>query len=223
MNLPTEIETYNNVCKRLEAQEPFTFTRFGDGEWYAITGQSVGNADKHKYFPDLREQLRQIVKQGRGDNYMFALQSLAIQKMGDKISKIANSNIEWYNSNCFVQASTEAKIDRYFDALRKNRLIMVAPDYLRKFEGYNGFVSVPRLNCWLEKDRIIEDVKSQLGEEHTVVSVSASMAANVIVDELYQLYGDTHTFIDAGSVYDPYVGVRTRGYHDKIIKRLKNN
>lgn len=223
MKLPTEDYTYNEVCNRLEKQEPFTFTRFGDGEWNAIFGKQGVNGDKHRYFRNMGRQLRHIVRKNRGDNYIFSLQPLSNRMMGKRIGRLVNKNIYWYNSDCFARASIRDNIDRYFNALRTNRLIMVGPKYLKAFKGYDEFVSVLSSNCWLRKDKIIDDIKSKLSNEHTVVSVTASMAANVIVDELYKIYGDVHTFIDAGSVYDPYVGVKTRGYHNKILKRLSNN
>jgi hypothetical protein len=37
-----------------------------------------------------------------------------------------------------------------------------------------------------------------------------------IIDELYQKFGKIHTFIDAGSVLDPYVGKKTRKYHKTL-------
>lgn len=223
MNIPKAGHTYKVLCKRIERREPVTFTRFGDGEWNAIFGKEGHNGDKHQYFKGMGERLREIVQNKREGNYFYGLQPLSNNKFENKIRKVSDSSIEWHNADCLAIASINQKVDRYFNAIKRSKLMMVAPGYLRNFGGYDEFVEVPTVDCWLQKDEIVEEVKRKLSNEYTVVSVVASMAANVIVDELYQVYGDTHTFIDAGSVYDPYVGVITRKYHNNIIKRIRNN
>ncbi|MBP8137467.1 MAG: hypothetical protein KAY61_04620, partial [Candidatus Eisenbacteria bacterium] len=45
----------------LEKGEPYSFTRFGDGEWYAILGAPGANADGHQYFPQLGSDLREVL------------------------------------------------------------------------------------------------------------------------------------------------------------------
>lgn len=213
-------ETYNLICNNIERDIPFVFSRFGDGEWFAIFGRNGSNCDSHNYYKDMGDRLREIVSMKRNGNYIYSLSPFVEGKYNKYIKRLSDNKIKWYNSNVFVEASKSNKIGRYFDLLVEKKTIMVAPDYLRKFEGYDEFVSVPEQNCWLEKNKIVREIVKLLGDKNTIVSVVASMAANVIVDELYQIYGNTHTFIDAGSVYDPYVGVRTRGYHDEILKRL---
>lgn len=42
-----------------------------------------------------------------------------------------------------------------------------------------------------------------------------------MIDELYN-WNDKHTYLDMGSVFDPYVGVAKRSYHNKIIERENN-
>lgn len=222
MNIISSEQTYNVICDKLEKKKPFTFTRFGDGEWNAIFNKEGVNGDKHTYFPNMGKKLKDVVTKKRPSNYIYGLQPLANNKMGSKIKNTSDKNIKWYNADCLADASIKNKINRYFKAIQNNRLIMVAPSYLKNFEKYDEFVEVPLKNCWLKKDKIINEIITHLGEKHTIVSVTASMAANVIIDKLYKLYGNKHTFIDAGSVYDPYVGVKTRKYHDKILKRLNN-
>jgi len=56
--------------------------------------------------------------------------------------------------------------------------------------------------------------------DNIVFGLSASMATNVIVDELYDVIGDRCTMIDFGSIWDPFVGVMSRSYH-REYKELK--
>ena len=48
-----------------------------------------------------------------------------------------------------------------------------------------------------------------------VFGFSASMATNVIVDELHSVVGDKCWMIDFGSIWDPFVGNITRSYHHR--------
>ena len=49
--------------------------------------------------------------------------------------------------------------------------------------------------------------------DNPVFGLSASMATNVIVDELYEQIGDKCWMIDFGSIWEPYIGRTTRSYH----------
>jgi hypothetical protein len=51
--------------------------------------------------------------------------------------------------------------------------------------------------------------------EPLLISISASMPAEIMVDRLYHKYGHLHTIIDFGSLWDPLVGVRSRSYMRK--------
>jgi len=38
----------------------------------------------------------------------------------------------------------------------------------------------------------------------------------VLIDDLWNIYKDTITQIDCGSLFDPYVGRKTRTYHKNL-------
>ena len=41
------------------------------------------------------------------------------------------------------------------------------------------------------------------------------MATNVFVDDLWK-YNKNNTYMDVGSIFDPYVGRKSRGYHNTL-------
>ena len=51
--------------------------------------------------------------------------------------------------------------------------------------------------------------------EKPVFGFSASMATNVMIDELYPIVGDKCWMIDFGSIWYPFVGNITRSYHHR--------
>ena len=48
--------------------------------------------------------------------------------------------------------------------------------------------------------------------EPLLISLSASMPAEILCDKLYDRIGKQHTIIDFGSLWDPLVGVNSRSY-----------
>ena len=72
----------------------------------------------------------------------------------------------------------------------------------------------------MDKDRIKEDILKMCDKyESPVFGFSASMATNVIVDELYDEIGDKCWMIDFGSIWDPFIGNRIRSWHDGHLGR----
>ena len=51
--------------------------------------------------------------------------------------------------------------------------------------------------------------------EKPVFGFSASMATNVMIDELYPIVGDKCWMIDFGSIWDPFIGNMIRSHHLK--------
>ena len=89
---------------------------------------------------------------------------------------------------------------------------------------YNLFISIPEKDCWLDKDSVVNTIKNYINNWHKkniIVLFCASMATNAMIDELYN-WNYKHTYLDMGSVFDPYVGVAKRSYHNKIIERENN-
>lgn len=210
----------------LKKKKPFSFSRFGDGEWNAVFDKKGHNCDKHPYYPDMNEALRRVLKTYKNQpNYFLALQRYSRKRRGNDIRKfLGKRKIRWHNADCMHDASHAGDMQEFFKALKTRIVVLVGPGYLEKFKPKDFFIQVPDKNCWLEKDRIVKEVEEVLEDAYNnmVVLFAASMAANVMVDELYKKYGNRHTFIDVGSVLDPYVGVVTRGYHNQIIKNLRN-
>lgn len=60
-------KTYSLICNNIEKNIPFTFSRFGDGEWFAIFGKKRSNCDQHIYYKDMGDRLRKIVSVKRGN------------------------------------------------------------------------------------------------------------------------------------------------------------
>ena len=186
------IEFYIN---KINNKDNFSFTRWGDGEWFCSMGVPGQNCDGHKYFPEMRKSLN---------------------------TALNNIDLKWVNAGIWEDAALSGQLSPLVKSLESRNFVIVSSDKLKKIDiKYTDFVSVPPVNCFLDKERIKSDmIKMTEKYDDVVFGLSSSMATNVIVDELYDLIGDKCTMIDFGSIWDPFVGHMGRSYH-KEYKNLK--
>jgi hypothetical protein len=209
--------TYEKILYNLEHQIPFSLSRYGDGEWNAIFNKAGNNCDGHEYFTDMGAELKQAVLSE--PEYLMGIQPLTMSHYRDKVVDFAGDlDIDWVNSDVLHDANIKEQLKRFFNVLRDQPVIMIAPTRLQDVPFHYGrFVEVPLKNCWLEKSRIekeLFEVLPQVG--YAVLLFCASMATNVMIHDLYKYYGTQVTMIDAGSIFDPYCGFNTRRYHEKM-------
>lgn len=230
--------TGNRVAKKdlvfyvdmLRPGEPFSFARFGDGEWNAILGVQGANCDGHEYFPQLGADLRSAIIDNY--NYFYSIQGRAIKYLGKGIRRFLTDNrvkIRWHDSDIFHQCDNAGTLFPLVKQLRTMKTVVVGPAHLRAINKrvfeYAHFIEIPSKNCYLDKENIRRSVADWYEKEGPAVfCFSASMTANVLIHELFPLMGRTSWLIDFGSLWDCYVGVDSRGgkskkYWDVVINR----
>ncbi len=221
-----EDKSYTFYTEKLRGGEPFSLSRWGDGEWNSLLGlcpEQEANADGHRYFPAMGRQLAEVLKDS--PSYCVGMQRLSMRLMGDRIEEWLTQNgvgLCWHDADAFHKASNQGEIDRVFDAFRKaGNLIVVGPEHLRKLDqyvDYQQFVEVPARNCFLH----IEDIQDRILKAYAsagkpaVISISAGMPANLFVHHLFPRIGHDAFLLDMGSVWDPYCGVCSRSGHHKL-------
>jgi hypothetical protein len=212
--------------KKIRNNENFSFTRWGDGEWFCAMGHQGQNCDQHKYFPELKDSLNRALKTNKG--YYKAIWNLDHGQIKNILNILLpfllknNIKIDWVNAGIWEDAALNGQLKELINVLEKRNFIIVSNEKLKKINvKYTDFISVPSRNCFLDKDRIKNDMINMTEKyDNIVFGLSASMATNVIVDELYDVIGDRCTMIDFGSIWDPFVGVMSRSYH-REYKELK--
>ena len=110
---------------------------------------------------------------------------------------------------------------KIFEVLREKPLVMVGPAHLRRLKAvirYNAFIEIPPKNCYSKLKQIIKKTRQAIADlpKPSVVCVSASMPAEIIVHRLHKYHGTEATILDMGSVFDPYAGVKSRKYHQRV-------
>ncbi len=224
MILPENNHKFEFYLDKLKNNEHFSFTRWGDGEWLCLHDKSGGknqNVDRHQFFPEMQKGMEKALKEDKG--YFKACWPENHGQVGSishiRVGYINNNWIqtEWVNATVWEDLVLISGIDKLVKQLESMDFIIVSEKSKRKLSvKYKDFIEVPSVNCFLDKDRIKDEVIKLCDKyENPVFGFSASMATNVIVDELYDEVGDRCWMIDFGSIWDPFVGNRLRSYHDE--------
>ena len=218
--------TFHDVCTKLQNKEPFTYSRFGDGEFAAIYAAQYNepgaNCDGHQYFQDMGFELAEILKSKR--SYHIGIDTserpAKVQKTLGFLIDNDLTDKQYARSDLFHIALVHQHFKRFFEAISERDIIVIGPQYLDKLailsEGTGiQHIIIPDSNCWLYTDDVLERLLVS-DVEGKVLLFIASMAANVWIDRLWQVYGDSVTLIDLGSALDPYCSKMTRSFHKKL-------
>jgi hypothetical protein len=210
---------FNDLISKIKNYENFSFSRFGDGEFNCAFGKLGRNCDEHEYFSDMSIELLKILS--RGTDYIIGIQNLGYTIWKNKIDEF--NNLNYCNSDIIHNASIKNNLNLFFESIKGRGIILVAPKYFSDFEKLkpNTHIIIPEKNCWLSKNEIFEEIKNHVKKD-SVILYSASMMSNILIDLLYNIYSNNITQIDCGSVFDPYMGINKRKYHQSIIDRVNN-
>jgi len=218
MDKPRKL-TVDSFIQMFQQKTPFTFSRWGDGEWRSVMRKDKGaNCDGHPFYPEMGHDLREVLRSR--PPYIMGMQNLAVREYSFMIDPwLAEEGLEfdWVDSDVFHKAAVAGELDPMVEMLRKRRMIVVGPEHLKRAQpllNYDIYVEVPGENCYLDRHRIITEVLAHMTEDspYTVISISASMPAEIIVHKLWEELGEHHAIVDFGSLWDQYVGVKSRKY-----------
>ena len=228
IKLPAAQSSYAYILKKLSGNEPFAFSRWGDGEWEAVLGlknESEANCDGHQYFPSLGQSLDTILVSN--PPYFLGMQKLAYHRLlGREIDAYLKKNMirrEWLNADAFHDASSKGTINIFFDIIATKKLLLVGPGHLQKLDVFPfQFCEVPAKNCWLQRDAILSEVRKLIAStDPEVILFCAGMTSNWFVHILQKEFSGF--IIDVGSLLDPYAGISSRNYHRKLDMDLIKN
>jgi hypothetical protein len=198
--------TFERMCKMLKVKESFKFARYGDGEIYCMSGRIGRNCDKHEYFPELGLALHQAAENA---DYMVGIQPLSVSQ------GLHKDNFDYeslYNADVLHNASIKGMLGKFMNELADRDTILVGPEHLSKVADV--YISIPSVNCWKEYDNVRQLLWFALHDNpDAVVLLCASMMSEVLIDKFKD---HPNTFIDCGSVFDPYHNVKSRRYHHNL-------
>ena len=202
--------TLKDILFKLETNQPFALTRWGDGEWYNIRKLKGANCDGNIYYPDLGDALKEIVSVKQ--DYILGAQDYKTFNLDSDVEKYYQ---DWIDADIFHKASMQGNLQPLIETLKNKYVTYIGNQDLKKLSFVTEFITIPQNNVWLQREALLNLVRSTFDDKQKVYCFSAGMATNVFIHELWK-ENKTNTYIDVGSVFDPYVGKATRGYHKSL-------
>jgi hypothetical protein len=202
--------TIETICDLIKSNVNFKFARYGDGEIFCMTGKAGSNCDGHEYFEDLGQRLRESLKD---PDYIIGIQPLSVAHLRDKVDGLF-SHLNLVDADVLHSASIDKKLNLFMEAISSRYVIIVGPPHLASLLDECVHIVIPTQNCWLQYEKVKKDLAFHLEDvKDAVVLLCASMMSEVLISDFKN---EDHTFIDCGSVFDPYCHVRSRSYHYKL-------
>ena len=209
----------NYYVDRLATGQPFSFVRFGNGEWGCILRKMQGTPSGSQSFanPRLRSKLKEAVWHEH-PTYLKGIQSPGYLKHAALWLSVERyvGDATFYAADVFHRASGSGNLYPLIEQLRKMSIGVIGPRHLRPLEDIldiDWFVTVKDTGCFddFKAIRLAIALKPQVD----VYSFSCGPAAKPLIRDLSVLFPDKY-LIDFGSLWDVYCGVKSRGYHKKV-------
>lgn len=216
------LQYYVNLMNQ---DRPFTFIRLGDGEWSAITQQRARTSSgsqslNHK---SLQQGMCKVIAQAPNDpRYILALRRTSFREnILDWLAQNTPPHVVWHDCTVLYKASKKGQLYPFIQALRNLDvpIVVVGP---QRHTGLNGrvfpihrHVVIPGKDCWAQRERIVTEALRD--RNPACYLLTAGPAAKVFAWSMFQRVGQHSWIVDCGSLWDPYVGKRTRQYHKGML------
>jgi len=210
---------------QLRNGKPFSFVRYGNGEWDCILElYHRTRSGSQTFSPGLRKALIASLSTPRKGAYFPAMQSLSFLKRVKLLPKIEawlaynSPGWTWHNGEVFHKASMHGRMFPLVEAMQKHRVVVVGPKWLLSLPFASTFVPVSTRNCWKDVDKIERQLRDL---RNVVISFSAGPATKVLIHRLQPVIGKHSWLIDFGSLWDPYGGMKSRKYHGRVTPEVQ--
>lgn len=215
----------NWFVNRLKNNEPFTFVRYGDGEWLTILGfYGIKNSNGCTFTKALSDDMRSVLL--RQNPYHHAILKIAKRERfvpyNDKRHRYGGPVIDtwlkrneitlpWYNGDVLLEESLKGKLFPLIEQIREKRVLYVGNMRLRNlnmrshgFFPYVAYIEPPVRDAHEVIDDILYDIYRAIRRyDIDFVGWSAGLAKVVMMDEVYMRFPEV-TQIDFGSMFDGY-------------------
>jgi len=216
----------------LKEGKPFSFVRFGNGEWDCIfqSAKRTRSGSQDLDIQSLRQALLfSLVGAYKDPSYYVGLQSQGfLQTCGlyDKIEAWIEREVpdlNWYAADVFHRSSREGQLHPLIQQLHRMSVVVVGPNHLINWWCPSRSVRIASRDCW-QRVNTIEAEVLKLARPGDVVSFSAGPAAKVLIHRLFPKIGNEVFLLDFGSLWDVFAGMPSRNYQrDMTAETLRRN
>lgn len=203
----------------------YSYLRYGDGEWKVIFRESGRNGRAHMITPEFHRDMRSCLFRNSGNpRVLFGMQRNTYRPEGRQVEidtflkKNNLMGIRWVSAETLHHASRDGVLLPLIKELKERHVIIVGPSFLDRLPDeiglmHRSFIEIPERDCYEEQDQILREcmnIHDDLGNG-LVYSFSAGPAAETLIPHLEEEIPNNF-FIDFGSLWDIFVGKRTRRY-----------
>jgi len=211
---------------KLSSCDPFCLIRLGDGEWSAIKGDRgiTSSRSQTLHHESLRNGMIKVIARAPDDpRYILALRRTSYRaNITAWLEENTPEYMRFHDSTVFYKASKKGRLYPLIEALRNLDvpIKLIGPERLAGLNGrvfpIGQHIVIPGKNCWAMRERILSEALADRAP--ACYLITAGPAAKVFAWSLFQRVGQHSFILDTGSLWDPYVGRRTRTYHKGMLK-----
>lgn len=212
---------------KIKVGDCFTFIRLGDGEWSAIMQDRAITSSRSQTLnhSSLKQAMCKVIERAPDNpRYILALRRTSYRAgITEWLEQHTPAYVRFHDSTVFYKASKKGQFYPFVKALRELKvpIKLVGPERLAALDP-NVFpiaehIVIPGRNCWAQRQHILNQALSN--REPAFYLLSAGPAAKPFAWSIHHHVGKHSFVIDCGSLWDPYVGKRTRTYHKGMLKR----
>jgi hypothetical protein len=222
---------FTKFLNKIKSGEHFSLSRWGDGELMILEGKHIdirskGNGE-FRYDPNLSDYVGvksklEISYCNRDDNYYIGIACPCCvgqekYEYMKRKSKQDEEHLTW--ANIFVNANYRRTINELIPELNNHvvNLVVNKNSNIKGLPFKPNFVWYVGTDAWNDDYSVVDKIKDYI-EMHGVINeiflFAAGPLANILTYELWEYGSKENTYIDIGSILDPYLQLKlTRGYH----------
>lgn len=222
---------FNKFLNKIKNNEHFSLSRWGDGELSIIEGKPIdlrwkGNGE-FRYDPNMDDYIgvrnKMIVSYtNQDDNYYIGIACPCCvgqekYEYMKKKSRQDEEHLTW--ANIFVNANYRRTINELIPELKNHivNLVINKNSKLDKLPFISNKVWYVGTDAWNADYYLIDEITKYIKDnnnQNEIFLFAAGPFANILTYELWEYGSKKNTYIDIGSILDPYLQLKlTRGYH----------
>ena len=206
---------YPELLDWVKNDKHFSFARYNDGEWGIILEkQPHYDTIKRRWGIPLNEltyKLKSIVEKPL--EYFVGIPHKLVMGWFEDIESVINPNIKPINSE-IIHSRPFKEFKDFLELLKTKNTLLVGPKYLSVLNFFRSHTITPEKFVWDHTENLMSEIRQFINNNNDpIIIYSASIATNIMIDELYGEYKNSITQIDLGSTLDPHAGVLSRSGH----------
>lgn len=197
------------LTDKLNIGEHFKFLKFGDGEFSCYKGKTL-KTEEFENTLEITTDYRQILN-NLNPKHFNALQPL-VMTLPDLAEIVPKFN--WYDADVLHNASINGELYPLFESLQDKPVVLICnrcmAEMKKYFNGCNYQIIISDSYCYKDKGYVMDLIADM--PQGMIYLISASVMSEPVI---YHSREDS-TFIDIGSVFEPYLKRSTRWYHNRL-------